>query len=111
MSIVVGADLPAAAKSPLVLVADPLQPAAQPAPAQPAPAQPVVNGNQGAGPTVAAAPAAEAPATSPASAPAKRAYPAPADMPTQQGPKASCSISTMAAASCCRKPSIPGACD
>jgi autotransporter strand-loop-strand O-heptosyltransferase len=81
MNVVVGANLPEAAKSPLVLVADPLQARAQSVPpAQPAPAQPSANGNQGAAP-----PAAVSPASS-ASAPAKRAYPAPADVPTQQGP-------------------------
>ena len=36
--------------------------------------------------------------------------PAVAELPTQKGPKASCSISTTAAAWCCPKQSIPGAC-
>ena len=65
-----------APKPGLSLVLDPLAPVG-PAPAAPAtPAQ---------SPTSQDPPAAQAAA--PASAPIKRAYPAPADMPTQEGPK------------------------
>ena len=90
-------DAPEQAKSPLVLVPDPLQAPMPP----PSPAQPAANGGAQPAPVAAAAqPAPVAPTAAPAAAPApssaaasapaapaKRAYPAPADMPTQQGPK------------------------
>ena len=77
----VGGNLPEAAKSPLVLVADPLQ-----APTQPAPAQPQVNGGPPA-PASAIASGAQSAASSAAAPPAKPAYPAPSETPTQEGPE------------------------
>ena len=74
----VGADLPDPAKSPLVLVADPLAPVQPTPPQAPAAGSPTPQPSP-AGP--AAAPAASAAATPPV----KPAYPPPAESPTQEG--------------------------
>ena len=73
----VGNDLPDAAKSPLVLVDDPLKPV------ELAPAAPIIA--DGISASQAPAPAAVAPTSSDASA-VKPAYPAPSESPTQEGP-------------------------
>jgi autotransporter strand-loop-strand O-heptosyltransferase len=57
-----------------------------PAPAQPAPPQPAPAPGQ---PSPAAAPGAPPPGAAAPAEPVKRAYPAPAEMPTQEGPKGS----------------------
>jgi autotransporter strand-loop-strand O-heptosyltransferase len=75
----VGGDLPDAAKSPLVLVADPLL-----APAKPIAAASQVNG--GAPAPSAAEPTAQPAASSAAAPPVKPAYPPPAETLTQEGP-------------------------
>lgn len=92
MTVIVEGRPPEAAKSPLVLVADPLQTPTAVAPVQangnPAPTH-TTTPTSGTAPSPASNPTAAGPADAPASpgasGPAKRNYPAPAEMPTQLG--------------------------